>query len=321
MIYQPMTTARFIELASAKHGSLYDYSKTVFVASNSPISFGCTRCGKRVTLSQATSHLRLKRPCGCRTCNRSRKRICGGCGTVVPAAEFHKNGKRCRGCRESDLMQSRIAVTWKHEKQCKECGVTFSDRDKVFCSDDCRRRNVESRLTYSCCHCGGTVRKRSVSTARFQFCNKDCQTAFQGSQGYDRTGRIRSSANRSKMAKRKYQSDQRKQRKAISEGYQWWKLCKTEIRRTKHHEKDEWDSRCSNALSALKARFEPAFKLKSQKVWSWGLRVADSRKNLCGNKTQDSREDLAWKKKCTNALKMSKLRVQRSGAMNTGKLG
>jgi hypothetical protein len=93
------------------------------------------------------------------------------------------------------------------------------------------------------------------------------------------------------------------------------------MRRTKHQEKDEWDSRCSNALSALKARFEPVFKLKSQKAWSWDLRVADSRKNLYGNKTQDSKEELAWKKKYTNALKMSKLRVQRSGDLNIGKLG
>jgi hypothetical protein len=217
--------------------------------------------------------------------------------------------------------ERKLATYEKHKKQCKECGVTFSDRDKVFCSDDCRRQNVENRLTYSCCHCSATVRKKSVSTARFQFCNKDCQAAFQGSKGYDRTGRIRSSASRSKLAKRKYRSDRRKQRKAISEGYQWWRLCKTEMQRTKHQEKDEWDSRCSNALSALKARFEPVFKLKNQKIWSWDLRLADARKDLYGNKKQELTEDLAWKKKCTNALKMSKLRVQRSGDLNTGRLG
>jgi hypothetical protein len=51
------------------------------------------------------------------------------------------------------------------------------------------------------------------------------------------------------------------------------------------------------------------------------LRVADARKDLYGNKKQELTEDLAWKKKCTNALKMSKLRVQRSGALNIGKLG
>jgi hypothetical protein len=217
--------------------------------------------------------------------------------------------------------ERKLATYEKYKKQCKECGVTFSDRSKVFCSDDCRRRNVENRLVYSCSHCGQRVRKRTVSRASFQFCNKDCQAAFQSRVGYDATIRIRSQANRSKMAKRKYRSGQRKQRKANSEGYQWWKLCKTEMQRTKHQEKDEWDSRCSNAMSALKARFEPVFKLKSQKAWSWDLRVADSRKNLYGNKTQDSKEELAWKKKCTNALKMSKLRVQRSEALNIGKLG
>jgi hypothetical protein len=93
------------------------------------------------------------------------------------------------------------------------------------------------------------------------------------------------------------------------------------MQRTKHQEKDEWESRCSNALSALKARFEPVFKLKNQKIWSWDLRVADARKDLYGNKKQELTEDLAWKKKCTNALKMSKLRVQRSGALNIGRLG
>jgi hypothetical protein len=74
-------------------------------------------------------------------------------------------------------------------------------------------------------------------------------------------------------------------------------------------------------MSALKARFEPVFKLKNQKTWSWDLRVADARKDLYGNKKQELTEDLAWKKKCTNALKMSKLRVQRSGDLNTGRLG
>jgi hypothetical protein len=123
------------------------------------------------------------------------------------------------------------------------------------------------------------------------------------------------------MAKRKYRSEQSKQRKAISEGYQWWRLCKAEMRRTKHQKKDEWNSRCSNALSALKARFGPVFKLKNQKVWSWDLRIADARKNLCGNTKQQLKEDLEWEKKCRNALKMSKLRVQRSGALNIGKLG
>ena len=175
MIYRPMDTARFIELARAKHGSLYDYSETVYTHNQKPVSFGCTRCGKKVTLLQAQSHLNPGKLCGCRTCNRSRKRICGGCGTVVPAAEFHLNGKKCKGCKESDLRQKRLATIRKHEKQCKECGIVFSGRDKVFCSNDCKRLNAENRLTYLCCHCGRTVRKRSVSTARFQFCNKQCQ--------------------------------------------------------------------------------------------------------------------------------------------------
>lgn len=319
MIYQPMTTARFIELARAKHGFLYDYSKTVFIAPSSPISFGCTRCGKQVTLLQAHSHLRLKRPCGCRTCNRSRKRICGGCGTVIAAAEFHKHGKRCRGCRESDLMQSRIAVTRKHEKQCKECGVTFSDRDRAFCSDDCRRRNVESRLVYSCCHCGGTVRKRSVSTARFQFCNKDCQTAFQGSQGYDRTGRIRSSASRSKLAKRKYRSDQRKQRKANSEGYQWWRLCRAQACKLDEKQKTRWDKRCQAALSSMNSRLEPVFRLERQKVWTWESKISKERISRLKT-TRISAEDAKWDRKIQQASRNAHKRRNRK-VLRTGRRG
>ncbi len=217
--------------------------------------------------------------------------------------------------------QRKLETQEKHKKQCKGCGVAFSARDRTFCSDECRRKDVDNKLVYSCAQCGKSVRKRTVSTAKFQFCDKQCQDAFQGSGGYYRSRIVYSWMDRSKVAKRKYKSESSKRRKMQSESFQWWRLCKAEMRRTKHQKKDEWDSRCSNALSALKARFEPVFKLKSQKAWSWDSRVAYSRKNLHGNKKQQSEEDLEWEKKCRNALKMSKLRVQRSGALNIGKLG
>lgn len=312
MIYRPMDTARFIELAMTKHGSLYDYSETVYTHNQKPVSFGCTRCGKKVTLLQAQSHLSPKKLCGCRTCNRSRKRICGGCGTVVPATEFHSNGKKCKGCKESALRQKRLATIRKHEKQCKECGVIFSGRDKVFCSNNCKRSNAENRLTYSCCHCGATVRKRSVSTARFQFCNKDCQRAFQNRVGYDASKKQAAQKRKSLLAKAKRVRCLSDQRKARSAGFEWWSLCKSQSFELLKQQPSRWDKRLASAASLIKKRFEPVFKLKSKKIWSWESKIARERSIRLKSKTTHGGE-LKWNNRIQQAAKNAHKRFSLKG--------
>jgi hypothetical protein len=127
MIYQPMTTARFIELAKAKHGDLYDYSETVYTASQKPVSFKCNRCGTNRTLSQAQCHIRKNRPCGCKPCNHSRMSPCKACGSEVSSNVYYKQGFRCSDCYQDRQwsLSDRWALLAKHEihRVCKKLDV------------------------------------------------------------------------------------------------------------------------------------------------------------------------------------------------------
>jgi hypothetical protein len=98
MIFQPMTKARFIEIAKAIHGDLYDYSETVLIGSQHPISFKCNRCRTIRTLSQAQCHIRKNRPCGCKPCNHERMSRCKGCGSDVSSKVYYRQGFRCVKC-------------------------------------------------------------------------------------------------------------------------------------------------------------------------------------------------------------------------------
>jgi hypothetical protein len=80
-------TETFIVAARAIHGSRYDYSKTVFTRSDSPVTIGCRVCGPFV-LKQAESHYRGKKQCGCKTCNKK--------ASLRKSGRFHV----CRKCRK-----------------------------------------------------------------------------------------------------------------------------------------------------------------------------------------------------------------------------
>jgi hypothetical protein len=209
-------------------------------------------------------------------------------------------------------MQSRIAVIRKHEKQCKGCSVTFSDRDKVFCSDDCRRIYTENRLTYSCCHCGGTVRKRSVSTARFQFCDKDCQTAFQNRVGYDAGKKQAAQKRKSLLAKAKRAKRLSDQRKAGSSGFEWWSLCKSQSFELLKQQPSQWDKRLASAASLIRKRFEPVFKLKSKRIWSWESKIARERSIRLKSKPTYG-DELKWNNRIQQAAKNAHKRFSLKG--------
>jgi hypothetical protein len=209
-------------------------------------------------------------------------------------------------------MQNRIAVIRKHEKQCKGCGFTFSDRDKVFCSDDCKRLYAKNRLTYSCCHCGRTVRKRSVSAARFQFCNKDCQTAFQNQVGYDTGKKQASQKRKSLLAKAKRAKRISEERKAGSEGFKWWSLCKNQAIETAKQQPSQWDKRLASAASLIRKRFEPVFKLKSKKIWTWESKIAKERSARLKSKPIHG-EESKWNNRIQQAAKNAHKRFSLKG--------
>jgi hypothetical protein len=310
-------TATFIEASKRANGDLYDYSQSVFAGWRKPILIGCNRCGKLINLKNAGSH--YLKGCGCKACNSDRLSPCKICGVGVSSKVYHAQAKRCKACCDKAKQDRVTHKESKHGKHCKGCGVWFAKRDSFYCTAECRLQNVASRLVYSCCHCGGTVRKRSVSTARFQFCNKDCQTAFQGSIGYDRTGRIRSSANKSKLAKRKYRSEQSKQRKAISEGYQWWRLCRAQACKLDEKQKTRWDKRCQAALSSINSRFEPVFRLERQKLWTWESKISKERLNRLKT-IRVSEEDAKWDRKIQQASRNAHKRRNRK-VLRTGERG
>ena len=89
---------QFIAKAKAIHGDLYDYSDTVLSGSQDPVSFKCNRCGTTRTLSQAGSHIRKIRPCGCKPCNHDRLSPCKICGVSVSSKVYHAQAKRCKAC-------------------------------------------------------------------------------------------------------------------------------------------------------------------------------------------------------------------------------
>jgi hypothetical protein len=66
-------TESFIHVAKAVWGDKYDYSQTLYLGSQKPITIICRQCGP-FTLSQAFAHVRSysgkARSCGCRHCER-----------------------------------------------------------------------------------------------------------------------------------------------------------------------------------------------------------------------------------------------------------
>jgi hypothetical protein len=180
-------TATFIQAARERHGDKYDYSQTVYAGSQKPITIGCIKCGP-VTLSQAGSHYRKRKACGCRRCERmegelrrkGNRALCKGCGEQ---SLYRLNGF-CRSCRESGVSQqeARKKATYeKYKRNCDCCGIEYSDRNRPkFCSDKCRNNMYPIRVI-QCDVCGCEVtRKEYTSQKAFKVrvCGKKCQTAY-----------------------------------------------------------------------------------------------------------------------------------------------
>jgi hypothetical protein len=312
MIYKPMTTERFVQLAKAIHGDLYDYSDTVYESSQRPVAFGCNRCGMTVRLSQAQSHLRARKPCGCKPCRMEKLNRCGSCNKQVSSKSFNYSAKKCDSCVELGKSARRKATVEKHSKQCKGCNALFSHRHKAYCSEECRKDSVRNRMVYTCSYCEKSVRKRTVSTARFQFCDKQCQDAYQGSVGYDRCRIVYSWTIRSKVAKKKYESESEKRRKMQSEPFQWWRLCKSEASKVKSLKADGWDRRCNSAASLMRKRFEPIFRLSGKKIWDWDSKI--SRERIARLRVSNiTTEDLKWNNRIQQASKNARNRLALRG--------
>jgi len=183
-------TETFIVAARAIHGSRYDYSKTVFTRSDSPVTIGCRICGPFV-LKQAESHYRGKKQCGCKTCNKKaslrksgRFHVCRKCRKW---AIYKDSQGYCRDCKGQASLErtekKQLLVSAVASRPCKVCGKAIGTGNKrqVVCSKECGHKGrIQEKVELSCCNCGKKV-ERYKSRLKFRSvfaCSLECQRQY-----------------------------------------------------------------------------------------------------------------------------------------------
>lgn len=292
--FRVVDTATFIEAGRKVNGDFYDYSESVFSGYKNPILIGCNRCGKRVILKNAASH--YMKGCGCQACNRDRLSPCKICGVNMSSKIYHKQGKRCDACREREK-QNRLAVKEKkHGKHCKKCGVWFVDRDRFYCSEECRKSIVAKPVVFNCSHCGmESIRDpHKISNLDRMFCSRDCQTAFQRVRwsDYQSKGKeIFLPFIKAKAARKKWFSS-RAQEKANSVKGRWFARCLVETKDAPK-ELSQWEKRCAAAMTSIAKRQVTQFGFRSVRiVGSWDRRIQLEKPRL------HKKEKCEWKQRC-----------------------
>ena len=172
-------TASFIRRAREVHGDTYDYSLAKYTASQQPITLICRVCGPFV-LSQAGSHYRKRKPCGCGKCNYgvyAGRKYCD-CGLPIDAhnKRTQAESNTCRTCYNRD----RDAREFERRKRtCKNCGDWYFRRSKnhTTCGrcEERRKRKRASSLV-SCRTCGKRLARCSQKRGRNKqhFCSLSC---------------------------------------------------------------------------------------------------------------------------------------------------
>jgi hypothetical protein len=310
--FRVVDTATFIEAGRKVNGDFYDYSESVFSGYKNPIFIRCNRCGKRVALKNAASH--YLKGCGCQACNRERLSPCKICGVNMSSKIYHKQGKRCDACREREKQNRLAHKEAKHGKHCKKCGVWFVDRDRFYCSGECRKSIVAKPVVFNCSHCGiDSIRNpHRISNLNRMFCSRSCQDAFQRIRWDDyqtkgkRDHRVVSFV-KTKKAKSKWINQRRLERRKNSEGAKWWSRCKTQTKKLEVIAKvSDWGRRCNSAASFLKSRREPTFKTEKHAIHSWGKTIIRNRRRL--QIDLRTKEEIQWSKKIKTAVRGCKRR-------------
>lgn len=212
----------------------------------------------------------------------------------------------------------------KYGKNCKACGTWFVNRDRYYCSTECRKSVVAKPVEFTCQHCGkrGTRDPHGIKNINRMFCNKECQNAFQRNHYriYQPNSKKADSGKRSANAKKRWFSERRKQRKMQSIEYAWWKKFKSSLACTARLEaRSGWDRKCASASSILKKRREPVFKLQKQFALDWDAVIRDNRKRLRIDKR--SKEEIEWAKKINHTVRACKRRLAARNKSDTGRSG
>lgn len=308
---------QFIAKAKAIHGDLYDYSETVLNGSQDPISFKCNRCGTTRMLSQAQCHIRKNKPCGCKPCNHDRLSPCKICGVAVSSKVYHAQAKRCKACCDK-AKQDRVAhKESKHGKNCKTCGVWFVDRDRLYCTVECRSAYFESqRIQAACDNCGAALVLRPCETAcKRKYCNANCQRAHQASGAWLSQ---RDLLKKGRSRKKAFDTLRSNRRKQDSQSAKWWAKCNAPIPRLSI-ELDPWVRKSQTASATLKNR-QRFFtkKIGSSKILCWSDAVksalcrTDKPVYVCNSANVEGQ----WSKKCDSVSRNMRRRVQIKATKN-----
>lgn len=297
-VYPRMSTADFVARSIAIHGDLYDYSESVYQGLKEPFSFGCKRCGTTRTLSQAGTHIRKNKPCGCKPCSSDKLSPCKVCGVAVSSKVYHKQTKRCKACCDQSKLDRAKRIEEKHGKNCRACGTWFVRKDRFFCSAECRKSVVAKPFEFACSNCKKqSVRDpHKVKNPSLTFCSKECHKAFQKNNNslYQTNGRIVDWTEKSKKAKERWIRI-KKREKAKTEKGSWFAKCLKETTKSELPV-GSWKKRCVAAVSSLSDRWLGEFRLKSIKiVGSWDRRIQLERPRL--NQKRRSK----WKQRCETA--------------------
>lgn len=327
-IYPRMSTADFVARSVVIHGDRYDYSESVYQGLKEPFSFVCKRCGTTRTLSQAGTHIRKNKPCGCKPCNHDRPSPCKICGVPVSSKVYHAQAKRCKACCDQAKQERIKHKESKHGKNCKVCGVWFVKRDTPYCSEQCRKATFAKPVAFCCANCGeeGLKNPHKIRNAtRRLFCNPECQLQFQSMRYWDYQTRGQRdigvpSRCKTKIARSKWAKQRRLERLQKSDGAKWWSKCKEQTAKVNSQvEVSDWDRRCNSASGLLKSRFEPTFKLEKYKVHSWETTISRNR----GKLQIDSRtkEEIQWSKKLNSVARNCRRRFLAKSRNDTGCFG
>ena len=322
-VHSIMSTSEFIDKATAIHGSKFDYSSSVYIGSQKPISFKCNQCKKICSLSQAQSHLRKTNPSGCFACGRERFRPCTKCGALVNSKVFYSQGKICIKCIENRNADRLARASERHGKHCKSCGVWFVHRDRFYCSKECRESRPKRVDLRTCSRCGVEfLRERSrEKNQKRSFCSMQCQNEFRKNNYFDYHPNARRSdpKKNSGRVRSRWHKERSAERRSRSIAFAWWKKCKDSVAVLHVSTVAPWDRRISSAARLLRTRADPTFKLDRVKIYTWESALKNARASIrlgCRKK-----EKKKWSKKINNVAKNLRKRFEVKSKRNTGSYG
>jgi hypothetical protein len=292
-------TESFIAKSRQIHGDKYDYSKTTYVAAKKPITITCKKCGKEFELSQAGSHIRKRKPSGCRKCRRRKCKTCQ-CGFRGYGDRLfpRQGGGMCISCwglakEEKERRRKELL-----NRKCRNCGKKLNTTDKrqITCGNECGYAvRIKPRKEVSCCVCGKALIRRAASQHKSHCCSLECQRKHALIYNHSAKHALPRKTN-GKIQKRKYRKQESLRRKSNSLENQWWIKCSlSNAYRTDKSGQTRWEKKCISTSSSMRQQlfYSKKNKKKPSKTFE----------NLCKTLFRKTGEKDAWKTKCYSVEK------------------